>query len=679
MISTAPFGSAIAGELPPPAAELREIPQSSADFRPEGPVPQTLADLVQLADPKSRKRWKKAFELMAEWKGPNVTLRELFLRSTMDAFRPFLRTQGGKLGYLENTIVHHRKGLGYLRNLAASCGVQVEPMYKEMWRDVMLLASANYCLAMAEPLEARLASPADVSLDDVEDLVDQMVATRQKRLAGARKAKYTFLAVMREHGLDLQPVMAARKEDYIVPIPELPQPLQSQVVKLSAWMRNGSEVGTRWSKGWTKQESRIQKKVRARRDKTADRTIADICRIFGYLKKHDPDGEEGINSLETLFQFGIMGAYADWLEDVRHLNPGSIRTTFGGMFAALRHFPDAKVDLSWSTDFMTGLPEYSRNDRNARKLPRMLPLSTLDNVPGLLCAERDKLIARHKNAEAAESIRRRRKVPGVSTSTDVKIAKARATRLTRIAVLAQQDLVIDWLITLVWRNENLIGLRLNEVIEKGKTKPANLLHIAAGEVAGADLDDWVIDLQKAAPKTLVWMVDFTAEETKADRPVRAVLPKDLGAKVDVFVAPGSYRDILRCGNETGYLLLNQTGNPLSAQQLEETVEEATALYAGRALNPHIFRDIYALAFLKAHNGDFLTLSKILWHKNHMVTIMEYAWMYDESVGVTVAGRWSAERRSGRKQVEAALSQVQEPQNWMGTAGGWREARRGGTR
>lgn len=397
----------------------------------------------------------------------------------------------------------------------------------------------------------------------------------------------------------------------------------------------------------------------------------------------NPDGVEGIDSLETLFQVGIVCAYADWLEDVRHLNPGSMRTTFSGMFAALRYFPDAKVDLSWSTDFMAALPEYSRNDRNARKLPRMLPLSTLDNVPGLLCAERDKLFARHKKAEAAESARRRRKVSGVSTSTDVKIAKARATRLTRIAVLAQQDLVIDWLITLVWRNENLIGLRLNEVIEKGKIKPANLLHIAAGEVAGADLDDWVIDLQKTAPKTLVWMVDFTAEETKADRPVRAVLPKDLGAKLDEFVAPGSYRDTLRCGNEDGYLFLNQQGNPLSAQQLEEAVEEATALYAGRALNPHIFRDIYALAFLKSdeHRGDYLTLSKILWHKNHLVTIMEYGWMYDESVGTNVAAKWSEERRSGRKQVGSALSAVQKlPQRWIiNTAGGWREARRGGAR
>ena len=91
--------------------------------------------------------------------------------------------------------------------------------------------------------------------------------------------------------------------------------------------------------------------------------------------------------------------------------------------------------------------------------------------------------------------------------------------------------------------------------------------------------------------------------------------------------------------------------------------------------------LIALAFLKEpkHNGDFLTLSKILWHKNHMVTIMEYAWMYDESVGVNVAAKWCEERRSGRKQIEAALSHVQKPQNWMAAVTGWSDARRGGNR
>ncbi len=341
MISTVPSGSPIADETPQLGVDISEVPQSSADFRPAGPIPETLEDLMEFVDEKASKRWHRSLQLIVEWKGIKVALRELFLRSTMDGFRPYLRTCGGKLGYLENTIVHHRKGLGYLRNLAASRGVQVQPIYKEAWQTVMAQAEANYCLAMAEPLEARFASPDDVSLDDVDDLVDQMVCTRQKRLAGARKVKCVFLAVMRDCGFDLQPTIAARREDYITSVPDLPQPLQSEVKNLREWMLNGSKSDKRWSNGWRKQESKIQKRVRARRETTTDKTIADVCRMFGYLEKFDPDGVEGIDSLESLFQLAVLCSYADWLEDVRHLNPGSIRTTFGGMIAALRYFRQA--------------------------------------------------------------------------------------------------------------------------------------------------------------------------------------------------------------------------------------------------------------------------------------------------------------------------------------------------
>jgi hypothetical protein len=75
---------------------------------------------------------------------------------------------------------HHRKGLTYLNNLAASREVQVEPVYKEAWQEVMALATTNDCLAMPEPVEALFVSPADVSLDDVEDLVDR--SEKQKSL-----------------------------------------------------------------------------------------------------------------------------------------------------------------------------------------------------------------------------------------------------------------------------------------------------------------------------------------------------------------------------------------------------------------------------------------------------------------------------------------------------------------
>ena len=80
----------------------------------------------------------------------------------------------------------------------------------------------------------------------------------------------------------------------------------------------------------------------------------------------------------------------------------------------------------------------------------------------------------------------------------------------------------------------------------------------------------------------------------------------------------------------------------------------TAHYAGRRATPHLFRDIFAVKYLEERPEDYLTLSKILWHRNIQNTLRIYGARFDESLrrsagrgvagGVRVmAGR---ERRSG---------------------------------
>jgi len=104
------------------------MPDSSADVRSQS-VPNTLAELLEFVSSDSWRRHGRSFKLIEEWRAlpaEQILLSELFIRLTMSGFRPFLREKG----YLENTIVAYRKGLTYLRNLAISCGVPVDPGYK---------------------------------------------------------------------------------------------------------------------------------------------------------------------------------------------------------------------------------------------------------------------------------------------------------------------------------------------------------------------------------------------------------------------------------------------------------------------------------------------------------------------------------------------------------------------
>ena len=66
------------------------------------------------------------------------------------------------------------------------------------------------------------------------------------------------------------------------------------------------------------------------------------------------------------------------------------------------------------------------------------------------------------------------------------------------------------------------------------------------------------------------------------------------------------------------------------------------------MTPHLFRDIFAYAWLKEHPQDYLTLSKILWHKNINITIDTYGGRFNESSGVCATEAWLEEREAGAK-------------------------------
>jgi len=81
----------------------------------------------------------------------------------------------------------------------------------------------------------------------------------------------------------------------------------------------------------------------------------------------------------------------------------------------------------------------------------------------------------------------------------------------------------------------------------------------------------------------------------------------------------------------------------------QTVSDLTLRYGGRRVTPHLFRDIVAYAWLKAHPKDFLTLSKMLWHKSIATTIKYYGGRFNYSTAVLAMEEWLVERNWGPKQ------------------------------
>ena len=112
--------------------------------------------------------------------------------------------------------------------------------------------------------------------------------------------------------------------------------------------------------------------------------------------------------------------------------------------------------------------------------------------------------------------------------------------------------------------------------------------------------------------------------------VHGLLPKRLAAMLQDHL--NKYRPLLVTGNDPGTLFVNRYCRPFSSRGILSRVENLTAHYVGRPINPHLFRDIFAVKYLDERPEDYLTLSKILWHRSVATTIQKYGRNFDESHG-----------------------------------------------
>ena len=86
-------------------------------------------------------------------------------------------------------------------------------------------------------------------------------------------------------------------------------------------------------------------------------------------------------------------------------------------------------------------------------------------------------------------------------------------------------------------------------------------------------------------------------------------------------------------------------NQMSVINVDNVVTTMTYQFGGTRVTPHLFRDIVAFAWLKAHPKDYLTLSKMLWHSNINTTIQIYGSQFNESSGVCAMESWLEEREA----------------------------------
>lgn len=430
-------------------------------------------------------------------------------------------------------------------------------------------------------------TPADLTDKDLEEWRAWM-QRRGRTYTTARNVAQKFRrAVSRAELRDLLPKLSWEIHPsvnvYRVKTNDMPEPIRSEVVALLKWKQD------RFAKG---------RPSRGRLRAVSARLLESLInRVYGYAVNVDKRTE--ICSLVQLVSEYVITSFVAWALNERNLSYNSI-TKLSMLYAAMRHHPQYKEnDYRWFSALFQQLPVDEESLVVKRKAAKYVPYDVLAEVP-------DQIRASWKQQSGMKD--------------------------QSVSWLVHDELLLAWLVTLPWRQRNLRECRI------GDPSTSNLflaelplmVHIAKAE--------WVERACADDPHQKFWQFHFREDETKTGNAVRGIVPRRLLPLLEEYLTdhrPG----LVGAGPDSGTLFLNRSGTPLQSKETTELVAQRFFSFTGRRVTPHICRDIFAYKFLADFPEDYLTLSKILWHRDIHTTLRVYGKNFDESDGVRRVDDW----------------------------------------
>jgi integrase len=505
-----------------------------------------------------------------------------------ERFRSFLEAQRYKEGSVRSYV-------NYLRMLLeAAEGLGWRPFVHlpVEWQRVIDLASKNKCLTVMKFMAQAKGTPAEVTQEDLHNWIELSI-NEGNFFPTAQHEVFRAWGTLVACGYTKNaPVSFLRKKRYGVPLSDLPVVLKEEVNELLRWKSADFEPER-------------PKRAKVRRV-SADALKQSICTLYGYATKIAHLGE--ISSLEQLMQKRVVARYISWCINEQKLQGGPLVPRLTSLFAAVSKHPNHKtLDVSWSGPLLEAIPTEPYETVKERKAKKFLHYDVVASIPVKIHGKRDAEAARDKE---------------------------------HFARLVMEELLISWLLVFPWRQRNLRECRV------GGPNP-NLFKSAVSEFSDIDMPEWARKEQSKNPNAEFWQVSFSTKETKTGVAVHTLVPRQLIGLLEEYLS--EYRPILLKGKELETLFVSPEGGQMNSARVTDVVSDLTLRYGGRRVTPHLFRDIVAFAWLKAHPKDYLTLSKMLWHKHLSTTINQYGSRFNESSASVAMESWLEERGSGARQ------------------------------
>jgi len=517
------------------------------------------------------------------------------LLPAVERFRLYLRERRYKPGTVRGYVRHLRNLLG----LAKSFGwVSHRQDVTKPWEKILeCVAGRHGATQIVKYAIAIGKGPEEFTDTDLEEwrkltLAQGRTATNVRSVAG-RFRKRIFRADLSHLVPKLSPPGGTR---YGVRLDDIPDPLCKEITSL---------IKSRMEE----KLSPDRKSERILRPVSARGVQAFICRQYGYLTK--VKGEQ-VTSLRDLCTSPRTYDFANWCRYTRQLCKRTLLSPLASLYAALKAYPSfADQNLDWFTGLLAQLEDNEEDELIAgdAKERKWVPYDILEQLPERMRRDTDQL-CRKGTPQYVAAIR------------DI--------------------LLIKWLLILPWRQRNLRECRIG-LQEDG----ANIFKSGVRDLPSMGRPTWVQEEFDRNPNVEVWQFRFRPLQTKTGHQVRGILPRQIVILLEEYLT--SFRPLLLSGCDPGTLFLTEDGRPFISSLLRHHVINATARYFGREVHPHLFRDIFAAKFLEEHPENYLTLSKILWHRDVKTTIRLYGGKYDESYGAVASEVWH-EERAQRKQL-----------------------------
>lgn len=503
-------------------------------------------------------------------------------------FRPFLEDRR----YTENSIRSYVYQQRSLLKAAMRHGWDPDGNPTEAWKPLLELAVEERLTDVVRHFARSLKSPNEVTKEAVDlwgvaRILDGLMFTT------VATKKNQFWRMLEKTGwLTATPIHMLKFTPYGIPLEEMPAKLREDIQTVLKWKQ--AEI------------ARGRPKFGKIRAITANQIRLVLEQLTSYVVKVSGGNPQ---SLHELIQLDNIEGFVEWVVNERHIKADSIVGRLASVFAIVKHHPMFKgQEFAWFKTLLDSLPLEDPSERKKRKASKYISYEELEAIPGQIRAYRESY------------------------------EKKRNKKAVRSAQLAMEEFMFRWYCFFPWRQRNHRECRIDGAAP-------NLFKARIPPVTEIDKPAWVREEEAKNPDAEFWMISFTPAGTKTHIPVDLIVPRQLIQPLEEYLAV--YRPILLGEKKSDMLFVTPRGKQMRSDHVGKVIGHWTTKFASVRSTPHLIRDSVAYKWLKEHPKDYLTLSKILWHKNVQTTIQIYGARFNESSGTCAMEEWLDQRAANK--------------------------------